>query len=112
LTRPLEYGQGTPRVGRLNQIHIGADVSKQLHADHDAELHTVSVYNEAIHPSDDTNDAASRTILESIVKEEDGQVDWFDEQLVQIARLVVSPRRPARSSSVRLSLTQKAGLGL
>ncbi|MGO8751445.1 MAG: bacterioferritin [Thermoguttaceae bacterium] len=79
--------EGTPTVSRLNQIHIGADVPKQLHADHDAELHTIGLYNEAIHLSDEANDAATRTILESIVKEEDGHVDWLEEQLDQIAQL-------------------------
>src|SRR5512136_2804457 len=33
--------EGMPTVSRLNPIHIGADVSKQLQADHEAELHTV-----------------------------------------------------------------------
>src|ERR1035437_5816134 len=30
---------GTPTVSRLNQIHIGADVPKQLQSDKEAELH-------------------------------------------------------------------------
>jgi bacterioferritin len=81
--------EGIPTVSRLNQIHIGPDVPKQLHADHDAEMHTVGLYNEAIHLSDEANDAATRTILESIVKEEDGHVDWLEEQLDQISQLDV-----------------------
>ena len=81
--------EGTPTVSRLNQIHIGADVPTQLHADHDAEVHTVGLYNEAIHLTDEANDAATRDILESIVKEEDAHVDWLEEQLDQIAQLGV-----------------------
>ena len=81
--------EGTPTVSRLNQVHIGVDVPKQLHADHDAEMHTVGLYNEAIHLSDEANDAATRTILESIVKEEDEHVDWLEEQLDQISQLDV-----------------------
>jgi len=81
--------EGTPTVSRLNQIHIGADVLKQLQADHDAELHTVGLYNEAIHLSDEASDAATRELLESIVKEEDGHIDWLEEQLDQIAQLGV-----------------------
>jgi len=76
--------EGTPTISRLNQIHIGADVPKQLHADHDAELHTVGLYNEAIHLSGEANDAATRSLLESIIKEEDAHVDWIEEQLDQI----------------------------
>ncbi len=81
--------EGTPTVSRLNQIHIGADVPKQLQSDMEAELHTNSMYNEAIHLADEANDAATRDLLESIVKEEDAHVDWLEEQLDQIAQLGV-----------------------
>src|ERR1035441_8456685 len=76
--------EGTPTVSRLNQVHIGADVPQQLQSDLEAELHTTGVYNEAIHLTDEANDAVTREILESIVKEEDGHVDWLEEQLDQI----------------------------
>ena len=81
--------EGTPTVSRLNQIHIGADVPKQLQSDKEAELHTNSMYNEAIHLADEANDAATRDLLESIVKEEDAHVDWLEAQLDQIAQLGV-----------------------
>ena len=81
--------EGAPTVSRLNQIHIGADVPRQLQADLEAEVHTNSMYNEAIHLSDEANDAATRDLLESIVKEEDAHVDWLEEQLDQIAQLGV-----------------------
>jgi bacterioferritin len=81
--------EGTPTVSRLNQLHIGADVPKQLQADREAELQTNRMYNEAIHLADEANDAATRELLESIVKEEDGHVDWLEAQLDQIAQLGV-----------------------
>ena len=81
---------GTPTVSRLNQIHIGADVPKQLQSDREAELHTSSMYNEAIHLADEANDAVTRELFESIVKEEDAHIDWLEEQLDQIAQLGVS----------------------
>ena len=81
--------EGTPTVSRLNQIHIGADVPKQLQSDKEAELHTNSMYNEAIRLADEAKDAATRDILESIVKEEDRHVDWLEEQLDQISQLGV-----------------------
>jgi len=80
---------GTPTVSRLNQIHIGTDVPKQLQSDLEAELHTNRLYNEAIHLSDDALDAVTRDLLESIVKEEDSHVDWLEEQLDQIVQLGV-----------------------
>ena len=81
--------EGTPTVSRLNQIHVGADVPKQLQADLEAEQQTVRMYNEAIHLTDEASDAATRDLLESILKEEDGHVDWLEEQLDQIAQLGV-----------------------
>ncbi len=58
-------------------------------ADLEAEVQTNGMYNEAIHLSDEANDAATRDLLESIVKEEDGHVDWLEEQLDQVAQLGV-----------------------
>ena len=81
--------EGTPTVSRLNQIHIGPDVPKQLQSDLEAEVHTNSMYNEAIRLSDEASDAATRDLLEVIVKEEDGHVDWLEEQMDQIAQLGV-----------------------
>ena len=51
--------EGTPTVSRLNQIHIGADVPKQLQSDKEAELHTNGMYNEAIGLADEAKDAAT-----------------------------------------------------
>lgn len=81
--------EGTPTVSRVNQVHIGADVPRQLQSDLEAEVQTNRMYNEAIHLSDDANDAATRDLLESIVKEEDAHVDWLEEQLDQVAQLGV-----------------------
>jgi bacterioferritin len=81
--------EGTPTVSRLNPVHIGADVPQQLQADLKAEVHTSGMYNEAIHLTDQANDAATRDILESILKEEDAHVDWLEEQLEQMTQLGV-----------------------
>lgn len=78
---------GTPTVSKLNQIHIGADVAKQLQADLEAELHTNGMYNAAIRLAYEAKDAATRELLESIVKDEDAHVDWLEEQLDQVAQL-------------------------
>ena len=81
--------EGTPTVSRLNQIHVGADVPKQLQADLESEQQTVRMYNDGIHLADEANDAATRALLESILKEEDGHIDWLEEQLDQISQLGV-----------------------
>jgi len=81
--------EGTPTVSRLNQVHVGADVPQQLQSDLEAEVQTNRMYNEAIHLADEAKDAATRDLLESILNEEDGHVDWLEEQLDQIAQLGV-----------------------
>lgn len=81
--------EGTPTVSRLNEIHIGADIPQQLQADLAAEVHTNSMYNEAIRLADEAHDAATRELLESILQEEDGHVDWLESQLDQISQLGV-----------------------
>ncbi len=86
ITRIL-FLDGTPTVSRLNQVHVGADVPKQLQSDLDAEMQTIHMYNEAIHLTGEANDAATRELLESIVKDEDAHVDWIEEQRDQIAQM-------------------------
>jgi bacterioferritin len=79
--------EGSPTVSRLNAVHVGEDVPKQLQRDLAAEMQAVGAYNEAIHLADEVGDAATRTLLEGILKEEDEHVDWLEEQLDQIAQM-------------------------
>jgi bacterioferritin len=81
--------EGSPTVSKLNPMSIGADVAKQLQSDLAAELGAVRAYNEAVHLADEVGDAATRTLLEAILKEEDDHVDWLEEQLDQIAQMGV-----------------------
>lgn len=79
--------EGSPTVSKLNPIHIGADVPKQLEADLNAEMGAVRAYNDGIHLADEVGDAATRTLLESILSDEDAHVDWLEEQRDQIAQM-------------------------
>ena len=79
--------EGTPTVSKLNAVKVGPDVAQQLHSDLDAERVTVGMYNAAIHLADEVSDAATRTMLEEILKDEDRHIDWLEEQLDQIAQL-------------------------
>jgi bacterioferritin len=82
--------EGAPTVSKLNAVHIGADVHKQIQNDLAAEMVAVRNYNEAIHVADEVNDAATRTLLEEITRDEDRHVDWLEEQLDQIAQMGVA----------------------
>ncbi|HUW85187.1 MAG TPA: bacterioferritin [Phycisphaerae bacterium] len=81
--------EGTPVVSKLGPIHVGADVPKQLANDLDAEMGAVKAYNAAIKLAGDVNDFATREMLESILQDEDGHVDWIEEQQDQIKHMGV-----------------------
>lgn len=79
--------EGMPTVSRLNPIHIGSDVPKQLQADLEAEKLAIASYNAGINLAGEVGDSVTRELLEHIVKEEDEHVDWLEAQLSQIEQL-------------------------
>jgi bacterioferritin len=87
LIERIIFLEGTPTVSKLNAIGIGADIPKQLQSDREAELRAVRAYNDAVRLADEVRDAATRTILEGILKEEDEHVDWLEEQLDQVEQM-------------------------
>lgn len=82
--------EGSPTVNRLNPIHIGSDVPKQLQADLEAETQAIHSYNDAIHLADEVGDAATRELLQHILNDEDNHLDWLEEQLDQISQMGVA----------------------
>ena len=79
--------EGTPTVSQLGAIHIGEDVPKQLQSDLTAETQAVRDYNAVIHLANEVGDAATRSMLEEILRDEDAHVDWLEEQLDQITQM-------------------------
>ena len=79
--------EGTPIVSKLSDIHIGADVPKQFENDHAAEIGAVKSYNEAIKLASDVSDNATKELLDSILKDEDGHVDEIEAQQDQISQM-------------------------
>ena len=79
--------EGTPTVSQLGAIHIGEDVPKQLQSDLTAETQAVHDYNAVIHLANEVGDAATRSLLEEILHDEDAHVDWLEEQLDQITQM-------------------------
>ncbi len=82
--------EGLPTVSSLNRVNIGADVPKQLQADLEDEHAAVRRYNDAIRLADEVGDAVTRTLLESILRDEDQHVDEIEEQLDQISQMGVA----------------------
>jgi bacterioferritin len=79
--------EGQPIVSHLNPIHIGADVEKQLQSDAAAEYGAIKAYNAGIKVATELADHGTRTLLDSIVQDEEAHVDEIEEQFDQIAQM-------------------------
>jgi bacterioferritin len=79
--------EGIPIVSNLNKIHIGADVPKQLSNDWAAEDSAIKSYNDGIRLAFEVGDSGSRELMESILKEEEGHIDWIEAQLDQLKQM-------------------------
>lgn len=76
--------EGIPIVSSLNNIHIGADVAKQIANDRTAEEGAIKAYNEAIKLAVEVGDNATKEMLENILLDEDAHIDKIEELLDQI----------------------------
>lgn len=85
----IVFLEGAPVVSKLNPLHIGADVPQMVANDIAAELTAIRSYNEAIRLAIEVQDAPTRELLESIVKDEDGHLDLLEAQRDQIAQMGV-----------------------
>jgi bacterioferritin len=79
--------EGQPVVSKLNKIIIGGSVHEQLRNDLTAELGAVKDYNRDIKLAVDLADNATREMLESFLKDEEGHVDWLEGELDQIKQM-------------------------
>ena len=79
--------EGRPVVSKLNDIHIGDDVSKMMANDLAAEMRAVKSYNAAIKLATEVADNATKEILDGILGDEDGHVDEIEEQRDQIEQM-------------------------
>ncbi|MCZ7665274.1 MAG: bacterioferritin [Thermoleophilia bacterium] len=84
LIERILFLEGRPVVSILNQINIGAYVPDMHRNDLAAEYEAVKGYNESIRVAGDLKDDGTRSLLESILKDEEGHVDWLEAQLEQI----------------------------
>ncbi|HUT11107.1 MAG TPA: bacterioferritin [Thermoguttaceae bacterium] len=80
---------GIPIVSKLNQINIGAEVAVQFDNDLAAENTAMAAYNQDIPFVGEAGDNGTRELLESILEEEEGHVDWLEAQLDQIRQMGV-----------------------
>lgn len=87
LIERILFLEGRPIVSDLNKITIGDDVLKQLQNDHEAEKDAITMYNDAIALTSKLGDNGSKMLTESILTDEEGHIDWIEEQLDQIEQM-------------------------
>jgi bacterioferritin len=79
--------EGLPIVSKLNPIHIGDDVAKQLENDWQAEKGAIDNYNHFIVTAQEAQDNGSRDLFTSILNDEEVHLDWLEAQLDQIKQM-------------------------
>jgi bacterioferritin len=79
--------EGTPIVSNLDPMHIGASVAAMHKNDWQAERDAISMYNGAVQLAVDVKDNGTREMLESILTDEEGHIDWIEEQQDQIGQM-------------------------
>jgi bacterioferritin len=79
--------EGKSTVSKLNPIHIGNAVEDQLNNDHESEVGAIANYNAAIPQAAELGDNGTRDLLTSILKDEEGHIDWLEAQKDQIAQM-------------------------
>jgi bacterioferritin len=79
--------EGIPIVSNLNKMFIGNEVPKMFAADHTFEVDAIKSYNAAIKVCGEAKDFATRELLESILKDEDGHIDGIEEVQDQIKQM-------------------------
>jgi bacterioferritin len=79
--------EGRSTVSKINPMHIGNTVEEQLNHDHESEAGAVANYNAAIHQAGDLGDNGTRDLLTSILKDEEGHIDWLEAQKTQIVQM-------------------------
>lgn len=84
LIQRILFLEGTPVVSKLKAIHIGKNVEEIIGEDQTAEQEAVAAYNSAINLSGELKDQSTADLLTTILKMEEGHVDWAEKQRAQI----------------------------
>ena len=73
--------EGMPNLSELPKLNIGKDVNQALENDLALELDAVHDYNEGVATCRKVGDNGTADFLKEILTEEEGHVDFFEEQL-------------------------------
>ena len=89
LIERILFLEGKPIVSNLSEIRIGEEIPKMHEHDHWAEEGAIRGYNKGIRLAMGLEDNDTKVLLESILKEEIGHIDWIESQLDQIKHIGV-----------------------
>jgi bacterioferritin len=87
LIERILFLEGRPIVTKLGKLAIGDTVEKIHKNDLAAEIDAVQKYNESIRVAAEAGDNGSKELLEGILKEEEGHLDWIEAQQDQIKQM-------------------------
>jgi len=87
LIERILFLEGMPNLGELPKLNIGKDVKQQFENDLALEKGAVADYNDAIATCRKAGDQASADMLQTILADEEGHVDFLEEQLGLIQEL-------------------------
>lgn len=84
LIERIIFLEGKPIVSKYNEIRIGSDVPAMHGNDLSLECGAVKNYNDSIRLAAELGDDGTKKLLEEILKDEEGHVDWLEAQQDQI----------------------------
>ncbi len=87
LIERILFLEGRPIVSNLTKITIGSDVSAMHTNDHAAEEGAIRGYNDSIRVADEAKDSGTRELLDAILADEEGHIDWIEAQTDQIGQM-------------------------
>lgn len=79
--------EGTPEIARYDVIRVGSDVKEQLENALALEKKASVTYNNGVQICHEDKDAASREIMEKIIRESEESIDWLEAQLDLISKM-------------------------
>ena len=87
LIERILFLEGTPNLADLPKLSIGKDVKQQISNDLALEKGAVADYNAAVAAARKAGDNASADLLDELLHDEEGHVDYLETQLSLIDQL-------------------------
>ena len=81
--------EGFPNLQVLDPLRIGQSVKEILESDLAAEHDAAALYREAAKYCESVNDRVSKNLFEDLLTDEEGHIDFLEEQLDLVAKLGV-----------------------